>query len=100
MTHKCEYCDKQIAPCNSPCHERASDKNHVCCTCDVDSAKCELPQRIVCDTPLCNLKYQVDWYKIKLDEAQNDIVKLKALNNQWRLANIGTNAAQKLIDNG
>lgn len=99
MIHKCEYCDNTAKPCNTPCSLK-HDKSHVCCTCDKDPSSCELPHRIVCDASLCNLKYQVDWYKIKLEESQNDISKLKALNNQFRIANIGSQAAQRLVEDG
>lgn len=100
MTHKCEYCSNEIKPCTKPCLQTREDKNHVCCTCDVSTEHCELPVRIVCDTALCNLKYTVDWYKIKLGESQGDIAKLKALNNQFRIANIGSQAAKRLVEDG
>lgn len=99
MTHKCEYCNTQINSCSKPCVERLN-KTHVCCTCNVDSSTCELPQRVVCSSALCNLKYQVDWYKIQLEESNNDVAKLKALNNQFRIANIGSEAAKRLVENG
>lgn len=98
MLHKCEYCDKVMSPCATPCHDFLQDKNHVCCTCPSES--CELPANIVCDSSLCNLKHQVDWYKRKFEESQTDNVKMRNTLNQFRIANIGTVTAQELIDKG
>ena len=97
MTHKCEYCDTTIKPCASPCLELKIEKDHVCCTCNQDNLKCELPERIVCAKEICNLKFKVDWYKRKFTEAQNDKSKLAETLNEFRIINIGAENAQRLI---
>lgn len=96
MTHKCEYCATSIKPCAAPCLDK-KDKDHVCCTCNIDEAKCELPERIVCANSLCNLKYSLDYYKNRLEELkgeaklnENKLADLIALVNEWRLLNVGS----------
>lgn len=89
MTHKCEYCDKVISS--------GQTVQGMTCKCPDE---CEIDSKVVCESGLCQLKFKIDWYQIELTKANTDISKLKALNNQFRIANIGSIAAQRLIDDG
>lgn len=110
MTHKCEYCTKNINPCTKPCIY-AKDNSHVCCTCvldpltnTLDSSKCELPERVICDSAICNAKFQVLWLENKIlelkESAKNEKLKLQELkdvNNHFRILGIGPNSLETLI---
>ncbi len=105
--HKCEYCNSQIKPCVRPCLEAKQDKSHVCCTCDKDEKSCELPERIVCSDSLCNLKYSVEYYKLRLEELKSEttqyeakIKDLKELSNEWRLVNLDRSNIVELVNRG
>ena len=92
MTHKCEYCDKVITS--------GQQADGITCTCKDNPETCEMSVRVVCDEGLCQLKFKVDWYQIELQKANGDIAKLKAINNQFRIANIGSIAAERLVKDG
>ena len=103
MTHKCEYCTNTIKPCAQPCASR-NETSHVCCTCDIDITKCELPERIVCDSVLCNTKFQVEYLETRIQELNQiykdeteKIKELKELNNHFRILGIGPNSLETLI---
>src|SRR5687768_11870885 len=90
MTHKCEYCDTVI--------ESGQSADGIKCTCP--DTNCEMSPKIICDEKLCQLKFKVDWYQTKFEEAQNDIAKQKAVLNQFRIVNIGASAVERLMQDG
>src|SRR6266853_5258071 len=103
MTHKCEYCANTIKPCARPCLAQ-KNPSHVCCTCDIDIIKCELPERIVCDSNICNTKFQVEYLETRIQELNQTykdetekIKELKELSNHFRILGIGPNSLETLI---
>lgn len=98
MKHECIYCNSQTTACAVPCAERLNPE-HVCCTCGTKT-ECELPYKVVCSKANCQLLFKVDHYKQLLEDANGEISKLKSRNNEWRIANIGSLAAQRLCDDG
>jgi hypothetical protein len=100
MKHECIYCSTVITPCSQPCALKRDEPEHICCVCDVNESQCELESRVVCENEHCVLKNQIDWYKIKLEEYQQDSVKMKSLINQFKQVNIGVDAWKKLMSTG
>jgi len=103
MIHKCEYCVNTIKPCARPCLAQ-KDPSHVCCTCDIDITRCELPERIVCDSNICNTKFQVEYLETRIQELNQTykdetekIKELKELSNHFRILGIGPNSLETLI---
>ena len=93
MTHECEYCNKVLLPCSSPCSNK-QDKNHVCCTCPLES--CEMDEKHVCNAPLCNFKEQVFILTQELASTK-DQLRLKDLVNHYRIMGISPASLETLI---
>src|ERR1700759_4975090 len=90
MNHTCVYCHKVSTPKGCKCGVGITGLTYTC----------ELPESICCESSECNLRFQLDSYKLRLEEAHGEVSKLKALNNQFRTICIGPKSMEQLVNDG
>jgi hypothetical protein len=95
---KCMYCDIVTHECNHACTIECKRPCGLAAECKVDP--CDEPHVSVCNNEICNLKFEIDCYKSKLEESETDRINATKINNQFRTLLLSPGSLKKSVEDG